>query len=403
MGQSKRILFMAEAVTLAHVVRPLVLAQALDPEQYEVHFAADGRYDFVFQNSSVPRRYPLASISSQQFLDALASGSRLYQPNTLQEYVAADRRLIERVQPDLVVGDFRLSLAVSAAISRVPYATVANAHWSPYSTRRWMPLPEHAIERIFGTSLGTALFRMVQSVVFRYHALPLNRLRRQHGLQPLGDLRAAYTHADYTLYADIPSIAPTQDLPENHRYLGPVLWSPAAELPEWWNDLEPGQPVVYCSLGTSGNTNAVPALLRAVETLPITMVLATAGRLNCDNLPANVRTTDYLPGDLAARRAAGVVGNGGSAGVYQALSQGTPVLGIPSNMDQHLTMEGVERCGAGILVRQRHADAESLSKAVERLVGDPSLAKAANLLAEEIREMDACQRFREFVHGVTSA
>ncbi len=403
MGTGKRILFMAEAVTLAHVVRPLVLAQALDPQQYEVHFAADDRYDFVFRDSSVPRRWPLACISSQQFLDALASGSRLYQPATLREYIAADLELIERVQPDLVVGDFRLSLAVSAAIRRVPYATVANAHWSPYSTRRWMPLPEHAIERMFGTSLGTALFRMVQSVVFRYHALPLNRLRRQHGLPPLGDLRAAYTHSDYTLYADIPSIAPTQNLPENHQYLGPVLWSPAAELPPWWNDLDATQPLVYCSLGTSGNTRVLPALLRAVESLPITMVLATAGRLRCDSVPANVRTADYLPGELAARRAAGVIGNGGSAGVYQALSQGTPVLGIPSNMDQHLTMEAVEHCRAGLLVRQRHARVDVLRKAVERLVGEPSWASAASLLAEEIHGMDACQRFREFVRAVTSA
>src|SRR5690606_21714330 len=40
-----RILFVAEAVTLAHVARPMMLAQRLDPARYDVSLATDGRYD----------------------------------------------------------------------------------------------------------------------------------------------------------------------------------------------------------------------------------------------------------------------------------------------------------------------------------------------------------------------
>ena len=391
---------MAEAVTLAHVVRPLVLAQALDAEQYDIHFAADDRYDFVFENSPVRRGYRLATISSQQFLDALAAGARLYQPATLDQYVAADRELIQRVQPDLVVGDFRLSLAVSAPLCKVPYATITNAYWSPYSTRRWMPLPEHAIERMFGAKLGSALFRLVQPLVFRYHALPVNRLRRRWGLSGLGDLRGAYTHADYTWYADISAIAPTHALPGNHRYLGPVLWSPPADLPAWWGELSTDKPIIYASLGSSGNTRVLPELLRAVESLPVTMVLATAGRIPSAGFPENVLAAEYVPGELAAARAAVVVCNGGSPSVYQALSHGAPVLGIPSNMDQHLAMEPVDRLGAGILVRSRRASAACLGSALQRLLYDPSFKAGACGLQEEIRRMDAGPRFRELVAGI---
>ena len=38
-GRRLRILFIAEAVSLAHIARPFVLAQSLDPSRYEVHFA----------------------------------------------------------------------------------------------------------------------------------------------------------------------------------------------------------------------------------------------------------------------------------------------------------------------------------------------------------------------------
>jgi UDP:flavonoid glycosyltransferase YjiC (YdhE family) len=37
--ERKKILFVAEAVTLAHVGRPLALAQMLDRQRYDVHFA----------------------------------------------------------------------------------------------------------------------------------------------------------------------------------------------------------------------------------------------------------------------------------------------------------------------------------------------------------------------------
>src|SRR5207244_2060828 len=123
---------------LAHVVRPLVLAQSLDPDKYEVHFACAEGFDFAFKGTNVTR-WPIHSISSERFLKALADGARLYEADTLTRYVQDDLALLEKVRPDLVVGDFRLSLAVSAPVAKVPYAALVNAHWSPYSTLRRFP------------------------------------------------------------------------------------------------------------------------------------------------------------------------------------------------------------------------------------------------------------------------
>jgi UDP:flavonoid glycosyltransferase YjiC (YdhE family) len=64
--------------------------------------------------------WPLHSISSAQFLGALAAGKPVYDVATLQTYVEEDRRLLERLRPDVVIGDFRLSLAVSARCWRCP-------------------------------------------------------------------------------------------------------------------------------------------------------------------------------------------------------------------------------------------------------------------------------------------
>ena len=232
MAGRKRILFVGEAVSLAHVTCPLVLAQALDPHQYEVHFACSQGYDFLFEGASHFTRWPITTIPSHQFLRALARGARLYERPTLEQYVEEDVRLLKEVRPDLVVGDFRISLSVSSAVCGVPYAALANAHWSPFTTRARFPLPEHALEWLLGVRLATALFHLVQPVIFRYHAQPMRRLRRRHGLPPLGSLLDVYTHGDHTLYLDLPSLAPTRA----HLRIT-ATWAPSSGPPTL-----PGQP-----------------------------------------------------------------------------------------------------------------------------------------------------------------
>ena len=73
-----------------------------------------------------------------------------YDTHTLAAYVREDLEMLERVQPALVVGDLRLSLAISAPKLRVPYAPLINAYWSPYCIRERLPVPEHPLVRFLG-------------------------------------------------------------------------------------------------------------------------------------------------------------------------------------------------------------------------------------------------------------
>jgi UDP:flavonoid glycosyltransferase YjiC (YdhE family) len=125
-------------------------------------------------------------------------------------------------------------------------------------------------------------------------------------------------------------MVPTHDLPRNHRYLGPVLWSTKTPLPEWWDKLAEDKPVVFLSLGSSGRADLLPMVLGALSLLPVSVVVATAGKAALAEVPANVRIADYLPVDIASRRAQLVMSNGGSLTTYQALASGVPVIGICS-------------------------------------------------------------------------
>jgi UDP:flavonoid glycosyltransferase YjiC (YdhE family) len=152
----KRILFFAEAVTLAHVARPLVLAGALAPDLYDIHFACDPRFDHLFPDLRFPR-YPVRSISCNRFMQALAKGKPVYEVGTLRDYVTEDLSLIEEISPDLVIGDFRLSLAVSA-----PLESLCNA--APSRTRA-------AADQDYGGDdrPGVVRFRTPPCICFAHH------------------------------------------------------------------------------------------------------------------------------------------------------------------------------------------------------------------------------------------
>ncbi|MCG5512187.1 glycosyltransferase [Ectothiorhodospira shaposhnikovii] len=384
--ERKHILFVGESVTLAHVVRPMALARTLPPEDYRVTLACDDRYLNLFDALPGDLR-PLRTIPSRDFLENLAKGKAVYDKSTLRDYVRSDLELLESTQPDLVVGDFRISLGISARLCKVPYVTITNAYWSPYSQLAF-PLPEHPITRVLGVGPSEWFFARLQPMIFARHAQPLNAIRREYGLPGLGDsLQKAYTDADLTLYADIPNFVPTTSLPANHQWLGPILWSPHTPRPDWWDRLPNDRPIVYVALGSSGDQRILPRILRGLASLPVTVIAATSGRA-LDHVPANTLTADFLPGIKAAARSSLMVCNGGSLSTQQALAAGVPILGIADNMDQHLNMICIERSGAGKRMRAGQVSPEGVNRLARRLLEDSGHAESARTWAGKMSEHD---------------
>ncbi len=393
------ILLVAEAVTLAHFARIVALAKALDGDRYEVVVASDLRYTDL-ESPLGSAFQPIRSIPSADFAQALARGKPLYSAETLGRYVEDDLALLDRVKPDLVVGDFRLSLAVSAPLRRIPYAAVVNAYWSPYANIAY-PVPDLPMTRILGVAAAQKLFDLARPVAFALHARPLNRVRRRYGLPSLGsDLRTVYSWGDYTLYADVPELVPMRAMPANHRHIGPPLWSARVHLPEWWDHLPQDKPVVLLTLGSSGRADLLPMALSVLSGLPVTVIAATAGMIDLADLPANAYVADYLPLDRAIQRARLVVCNGGSLTTYQSLAFGVPILGICSNMDQLLNMDAIDRIGAGLSLRAARVRPGPLQASALKLLENPAYARAATQAGERFGQVDAGQRFREFVAEV---
>jgi UDP:flavonoid glycosyltransferase YjiC (YdhE family) len=275
-----------------------------------------------------------------------------------------------------------------------------NAYWSPHVVQRYS-VPDIPLTRFLPISLATALFRTVRPAAFALHSRPLNGERRKHRMPGLGfDLRKVYTDADYTVYADVAELFPPRAMPSNHSYLGPVIWSPPIPAPDWWDSLPAAKPIVYVTLGSSGQGKLLPLVLEALSSLPVTVLAATAGNIDLAAIPANAYVANFLPGEAAARRAGLVICNGGSPTSHQALAAGVPLLGIASNLDQFLNMDGVAAAGAGKLLRADRLSVKQVRTATESLLCDPHAAAAARQIAQAFSQYDPVARFNALLQEV---
>ena len=389
--RSLRVLFVGEAVTLSHVARPWVLARALVGQRHEVVFACGERYQKLLVDAGIPW-HPIPTMPAEDFALRIATGRPVFTLERLREYTRAEQELFARVAPDLVVGDFRVSLGISAMAAHIPYVALTNAHWSPFSTLRF-PLPEHPAVRLLGVRMAQALVPRTLPLIERFHVRAFNRLRREHRLNSVTGLREMYTLGTWTLYLDTPTLSPTRDLPSNHRYLGPILWEPELPLPSWWDTVPTHEPLVYVTLGSSGDSSGLSTVLEALEKMPVVAMVATAGH-RLESVPSNVFVADYLPGLRILDRARLVICSGGSGTSYQALSRGVPVLGLPFNTDQYFTMEALTSAGAGILIRSGQATA--------RLLAEPGYRVAAARLGSEMSRYAAGREFVSFIESAAA-
>ncbi len=377
-----KVLFFAEGATLAHVVRPLMLAKGLDPTKFDVVLCRPKGFSKFTSGLSFPI-LDLECQDSDVFARRLDRGSPLYDFPTLCRYVEADLALIDSEKPDVIVGDFRLSLSVSARLRSTPYIAICDAYWSPERALT-PPVPVMGFTRYAPIALTEFLFRRIAPLAFRLHAQPLERLRAKFGLSTLGyDLRRCYSDADLRLFANFPALFPDVTLHGKADFIGPIAWSP-----DFDGDLEflaGDGPLTYVSMGSSGNPKIIERIAPILEDYGSRIVIATAGKLlSLKSKRPTTQIFDYLPGSVVCQHASLVVCNGGSPTTNQALTSGVPVLGIAQNMDQLLNMEAIVAFGAGRMIRADCANPSNLRQSIQLLMCERGFALRSKKLSDTL-------------------
>ncbi len=398
------ILFMAEAVTLAHVVRLLHLAELLQEPRSSIHFATSEAYRSWIETRGmtfIPIRYQ----DSLSFQTKLENGKPIIEKGLLAEQVTEDIEILTKIRPRIVVGDFRLSLAISARIKKVPYLGIANVYWAQLTPDR-VPLHQLAIFlKPFGLAFSETFLNLSRRLLvppgLKFHAIGINAVRKRYHQSRYQSIADAYCDADWLGFAD-PAEAglPNSSFDSRHTMLGPINGNVECPLPPWWNDLESDRPVIYVNLGSSGKNSIVPSLLEALSELPVQVAVGSVESTDL-KLPtsgkARIFAAKVLPGKTLCERASVVVCNGGAPSTYQALQAGRPVIGVTRNMDQDLNMQNLASLPFVQTFSAFENPASQVASTVRHFLADSGATISAERFKEQLLAYDQRTLFEKAI------
>jgi MGT family glycosyltransferase len=312
-----------------------------------------------------------------------------------------DGLLVEAALPGLLIG---------AEASGVPTAgLMANLYLRP---TRGLP-PMMTAWSPGTTPLGRLRDRVTlgaTGVAAAAAARPLNRIRADHGLAPVGDLFEQLDHLTRVLVLSSASFDFPAQLPRNVRYVGPQL-----DDPDWavgsdhWRPAG-AEPLVLVAMSSVFQRQArvLRAVAAALGSLPVRAVITTGRAVRPDEVPgsARVRVVASAPHRDVLREASVVVTHAGHGTVMKALAAGVPLVCLPMGRDQHANTTRVVRLGAGVRVRAGRS-AAGISAAVQHVIDEPAYAagarRMAQLLATEAAGLPNAAQEAEALAGVSGA
>ena len=208
-------------------------------------------------------------------------------------------------------------------------------------------------------------------------------------------LRSADLIAQFT----VPAFEfPRSDAPESLRYYGPMtrVERSGLEAPPWFAELGKHRPVVHVTQGTVANTDfgeLVRPTVEALAALDVDVVVTTGGRpvaaltealAGLAPQPGRLHVGEFLPYDKLLPLTDVLVTNGGYGGLHHALQHGVPVVVAGDSEDKVETSARVAWSGAGIRLGTSTPTVAQVRSAVQRILGDPSYARASRAIGDAI-------------------
>jgi UDP:flavonoid glycosyltransferase YjiC (YdhE family) len=239
---------------------------------------------------------------------------------------------------------------------------------------------------------------------------PFNRLAAELGLpqfRSLLDMMAG----DLTLVMDTPEvlgITPEElaryeprhperfHRPPRYRYGGACFARLPDAVPEQVSrHFETPRTRLYCGMGVSGSPRVLRKVIDIVGDLDLQALIVTTTILDEAPKSASERVllTPHVPAHLVNPLADIALTHGGAGTVQTAIYAGTPLVGVPMQLEQAGNLSLVQRQGAGIVLSRLDLTRSKLGRALERLASDPRWR-------ENMRRLKALQ---DRVDGATAA
>lgn len=325
---------------LSHYLRCLVIADSLK-DHYNILFAS-GSYDHIVISHGF-EVINASKFDAQLAMECAANFDFSWiNKESLDEVFISQVNAIKRTQAKIVLGDTSYSLKMAAESTGTFYINLMNIYMSKFyaRTRRLPPVhPAYRYLRKLPLHMSDRITSFAEKIAFRSVHKPFRVLRRKYRLKKLSALPEEI-EGDLNLLCDTPALFPTIALPPDYYITGPLSYESGCCFELSTNT----KPVIYVSMGSTGNWNALSFLND--QAFAEYCIVSSGDKGHVLNA-SHIIHTDFINPDSVLSRSSLVICHGGNGTVYQALKHEVPVLVRPAHFEQYYNLHALEAVGAG--------------------------------------------------------
>jgi UDP:flavonoid glycosyltransferase YjiC (YdhE family) len=333
-----RFLLLANNNSLSHLAKCLALRKKLVARGHEV-LVAVGVRNVPFLERFHILYVVLPDIQEADGFSAPTFG--WFRPQWFEACVRAEAELLREMRPDRVLGVFRFTGPISAALAGVPYDSLICGCMIPQCTE------------VLGFAEGeTGRREQAEYLAFFRHscASRINTTLKRLNLPPIVDLLELLL-GDRTFLWDFPEFLPLEHTTTIY-HVGPIWWQdwPRQDTPiDRIRSLKP--PVALVSFGTTGVSYTMIARpVQILLDLGWSVVIAAGGHIQLlDNLPQEDRliAMEFVSLNEVLTSVNLVLCHGGQGVVFESLKHRVPILVLPTQPEQSHNGLCLERLGCG--------------------------------------------------------
>jgi UDP:flavonoid glycosyltransferase YjiC (YdhE family) len=343
--ENKRILIFPFNL-LSHYLRCLVLAGRYRDNGYEVLFLHSEEYITHI------REHGYETFRADQFDSAYVmqcsakfSFGWLNQKDIKRVYLS-QKQAIEQYKPEFVIGDMAPCLKMAAEASSSKYVALMNGYMSRYYAHVRKLSRTHPAYKYLSKlpeKWADSITSLAEKRAFRKVHQPFDRLRKQYGLKKVGDFLAEM-EGDENLICDLPKLFPQHSLPDNYRFIDPLMYKPNGLDSKWIPELDTSKHIICVCMGSSGDWQQL-AFLNEPKFSEYTII--TAGDKERVLVGSHILSRDFVDLDELLPKCSLLICHGGNGTIYAGLKAGLFMLCVSRYFEQEWNIHALERIGYG--------------------------------------------------------
>jgi MGT family glycosyltransferase len=163
--------------------------------------------------------------------------------------------------------------------------------------------------------------------------------------------------------------------------------------------------LLYLSLGSLGSAD-VGLMQRLIDVLAATehrVIVSMGPQHEQLTLPDSMIGSEFLPQPAILPEVDLVITHGGNNTVTESLHFGKPMIVLPLFWDQHDNAQRMDELGFGVRLAPYEAEADELTAAIDRLLGDDALRHRLGSMSCRLQASPGTKQAAELIEGVASS